>query len=197
MVWVRLNELSIELYDLEVLKQIGESIRKVLRIDSHTTTESRGKYARLCIQIDLNKPFINTVIIGRFEQGVTYKVLHRLCFSCGRVGHKTKNCPYTIRKGKNLVIATEEGQEAQPSKPRVDHEVSRTFAMDVTPNVCKEGNLEGQYSPWMVVRRKRNGYKGATSGTRLEGTSLLTQNSPLPPSRNFSGRTSTTEYGPT
>lgn len=68
--------------------------------------------------------------------------------------------------------------------------------MDVTPNVCEEGNPEGQYGTWMVVRRKRNGYKGPTSGKSLEGTSVLTQNSPLPPSPNFSGRTSMTEYGP-
>ncbi|KAF3972461.1 hypothetical protein CMV_004032 [Castanea mollissima] len=55
-VWIRLCELPIELYDAEVLKQIGESIGKVLRIVSHMAMEARGKYARLCIQIDVNKP---------------------------------------------------------------------------------------------------------------------------------------------
>ena len=98
-VWVRLNELPIELYEPEVLKQIGENISKVLRIDSHIAMKARGKYARLCIQIDLNKPLINTVIIGRFEQAVTYEGIHRLCFSCGRVRHKVDCCPYTIREG--------------------------------------------------------------------------------------------------
>ena len=48
-VWVKLHELPIELYEAEVLKQIGESLGKVLRIDAHTTMEVRGKYARLCI----------------------------------------------------------------------------------------------------------------------------------------------------
>nr|POE51982.1 hypothetical protein CFP56_76578 [Quercus suber] len=118
-VWVRLNELPIELYEPE-LKQIGENIGKVLRIDSHTAMETRGSYARLCIQVDLNKPLINTVIIGRFEQGVTYE-----------------------------------------------------------------------------VRRKRNGSKGATPGKKLEGTSVHARNSPLPPGPKISGRTSTSQPGPT
>lgn len=33
-VWIRLNELPFELYEIEVLKQIGDSIGKVLRVDS-------------------------------------------------------------------------------------------------------------------------------------------------------------------
>ena len=65
--WLRLYELPIELYEAEVLREIGDSIRKVLRIDMHTTMEARGKYARLCIQIDIDKPLINTILIGRFE----------------------------------------------------------------------------------------------------------------------------------
>lgn len=48
-VWVRLLELPIEFYDREVLKKIGEAIGLVLCIDSYTTLESRGSYARLCI----------------------------------------------------------------------------------------------------------------------------------------------------
>ncbi|XP_050277967.1 uncharacterized protein LOC126719464 [Quercus robur] len=63
-VWIHLCELPFKLYEAEVLKQIRESIGKVLRIDSHTAIEARGKYARLCIQIDINKPLVNTILIG-------------------------------------------------------------------------------------------------------------------------------------
>ena len=66
-VWVRLNAFPMELHEPEVLKQIGESIGKVLRIDTHIAMEARGRYARLCIQVDLNKPLIDTILIGRFE----------------------------------------------------------------------------------------------------------------------------------
>ena len=66
-VWVRLHTLPLEFYETEVLKQIGEAIGKVLRIDAQTAMETRGKYERLCIQVDMNKPLINTVLIARFE----------------------------------------------------------------------------------------------------------------------------------
>nr|POE57115.1 hypothetical protein CFP56_02139 [Quercus suber] len=44
-VWIRLNELPIEYYNEEALVQIGKSIGTVLRIDTHTASETRG---RLC-----------------------------------------------------------------------------------------------------------------------------------------------------
>ena len=46
-VWVRFLELPIEYYEMKVLKQIGKSIRHVLRIDMHTAIEARGRYASL------------------------------------------------------------------------------------------------------------------------------------------------------
>ena len=64
-------------------------------------------------------------------------------------------------------------------------------------NACEEGDPEGQYSPWMVVRRKRNGYKGDTPGKNLEGTSVHTQNSPPLPNPKITDRTNTFSYGPT
>ena len=53
-VWIRLNELPIEYYEAQNLKQIGLTIGIVLRIDTHTTVKARGRYARLCVQLDMN-----------------------------------------------------------------------------------------------------------------------------------------------
>ena len=93
-VWVRLPELSIEFYDLTILKEIGIAIGPVLRIDSFTTSRIRGSYARLCIQIDLEKPFINIVRMGRLKQGVMYEGIGSLWFCCGRLGHKQETYYY-------------------------------------------------------------------------------------------------------
>ena len=46
-VWIRLNELPIEYYNAKALHQIGKSIGNVLRIDTHTATETKRKFARI------------------------------------------------------------------------------------------------------------------------------------------------------
>lgn len=95
---MRFPELPIEFYDIEVLKEIGSAIGPVLRIDSYTAIGSRGSYARLCIQIEINKPLITSICIGRMVQQVKYKGISTLCFSCGCFGHKQE-----IAKSKSLV----------------------------------------------------------------------------------------------
>ena len=62
-VWARL---PIEFYDMGVLKEIGNAIGPVLRIDATTTSGTYGRYARICVQVDLAKPLVRRVFIGRF-----------------------------------------------------------------------------------------------------------------------------------
>ena len=154
-VWVRLHELPLELYEMEVLKQIGEAIGRVLRIDSHTAMEARGRYARLCIQVDVNKPLINTILIGRFEQPVVYEGLHKLCFSCGRIGHRVEGCPLIIKKPEPPV-------EGGPVRAGEDtHVVHDPYCTD-TGSGMKEnaaGREEDGYGPWMLVARRKPGHK--------------------------------------
>ena len=64
--------------------------------------EARRRYARLCIQLDITKSLINTVLIGRFKQLVVYEGIHSLCFSCGRIGHRKEACLLTIKKLETL-----------------------------------------------------------------------------------------------
>ena len=95
-VWIRLNELPIEYYNAEALHQIGKSVGNVLRVDTHTATKTKGKFARLCVQIDVNKPLTTVILIGKFEQPVCYEGIQKLCFGCGRMGHRKEFCLYTI-----------------------------------------------------------------------------------------------------
>nr|POF09979.1 hypothetical protein CFP56_39928 [Quercus suber] len=36
------------------------------------------------------------LLIGKFKQQVCYEGIQKLCFSCGRIGHRKEVCPYTI-----------------------------------------------------------------------------------------------------
>lgn len=93
-VWVRLPNLPIEYYEPSVLRDIGKAIGPVLRIDTHTATETRGRFARLCIQISYDRPLIKLIKVGGISQPVHYEGLSSLCFSCGCAGHREENCPY-------------------------------------------------------------------------------------------------------
>ena len=86
-IWVRLYELPIEYYNVEALRQIGKAIGNVLRVDTHTATKTMGRFARLCVQIDIEKPLTTEIKIGRLEQPMSYEGIHKLYFSCGRIGH--------------------------------------------------------------------------------------------------------------
>ena len=97
-VWVRLPELPIEFYEPNALLKIGRAIGLVLRIDSHSASGERGRFARLCVQVNLDKPLVRMIYLHKLTQNVLYEGINTLCFSCGRIGHKIETCPYTIRE---------------------------------------------------------------------------------------------------
>lgn len=130
-VWVRLNELLIEYYKAVVLRQIGQALGNVLRVDTHTAVEARGRYAQICVQVDISKPLVTTVHINERKKNVIYEGLHKLCFSCGHIDHWKEACQYTIRlpslptKADNMEKAID--NEAQTPPP---FEVQETESKD-------------------------------------------------------------------
>ena len=87
-IWIRLPELPIEYYDHDMLLKIGKVVGPVLRIDSNTAIGARGRFARLCVQVNLDKPLIKRVHRGKNVMSIQYEGINSLCFSCGSVGHK-------------------------------------------------------------------------------------------------------------
>ena len=95
--WVCLPRIPIEYYEVSVLRDIRKAIGPVLRIDTHTTSETRGRFAQLCIQVNFDDPIVKLVRVGGIDQPVQYEGIRSLCFSCGHVGHKLENYPYRTR----------------------------------------------------------------------------------------------------
>ena len=76
--WIRPLELPIEFFHLDILRSIGNKIGKFIRIDDITIHIARGRFARLCVQLDMDKPIWNHVIIGHFTQHIQYENLPTL-----------------------------------------------------------------------------------------------------------------------
>ena len=153
-VWIRLPELPFEYYELAVLKEIGNAIGPVLRIDSNTASEARGRYARICVQVDLCQPLINQILLEGLVQEIQYEGVRSLCFSCGRVGHRKDGCPHTI-KAPSMAgqVEVEVGPVAAAS---LNRENGCTVEDDQTSHEAGTALEEGKsvFGPWMLVRKR-------------------------------------------
>ena len=161
--WVRFNELPIEYYNAEALLHIGKTIGNVLRVDTHIASEARGRFARIYVQIDVEKPLVTAVLIIRFEQPVCYEGIQKLCFDYGRMGRRKESCLYIVRQDTlpregSMVDVGEKGnhscEECGTSFERAGKGPSRV--MHESGQECVQ---EGTYGPWVVVGRKKSGTK--------------------------------------
>ena len=69
-VWIRLPELPSEFYEHNALLKIGRAIGPILHIDANTANRARGCFARLCVQVNLDKPFVRSIYMGRPKQSI-------------------------------------------------------------------------------------------------------------------------------
>ena len=150
-VWARINELPIEYYEASVIKQIGQALGKVLRIDTNTAMEARGRYARICVQVDISKSLTTTVRIGQRDQAVIYEVVSKLCFSCGRLGHRKEVCQYTIRQPSSPPKDSFEPNNTD----KVVHSPPSSSAHSGDRDKPEPESKEASFGPWMLITRKR------------------------------------------
>lgn len=64
----------------------------MLKVDKRTSLHSRGRFARICVEIDLSKQLHPHVMFRGEKLYLEYEGLHAICFRCGKYGHKKDQC---------------------------------------------------------------------------------------------------------
>lgn len=90
--------------------------KKLLKVDTYTTSTTRGRYARICIEVTLEKSLKTDIHIGTHKQVLLYEGLNLLCTRCGRFGHASWSCQFSQTPPLNS-IPTTPTNSSHPSSP--------------------------------------------------------------------------------
>lgn len=128
-----------ECYNENFLSMIGNRIGKTVRKDTTTNNQARGKFARLCVEDDLEKPLLANYRWDGVPKKIEYEGIHLICFYCGRYGHQKDSCIHIVRPPPVPLETT--SKESGDSIPKTAHP-----AVD---------NEDDKYGPWMLVTKQR------------------------------------------
>ncbi|XP_012468667.1 uncharacterized protein LOC105786721 [Gossypium raimondii] len=141
-----------------MLRVIIEVFDIVVKVDYNMTDEKCGRFARIVVAIDIDKPLRLWVGIDGVPQAIEYEGLPTICYDCGTYGHTHESW---LKKAK-------------------EHETPEKNDVNVKKNGQKEAKnkdndqivkgIEGKslYGPWMQApsrrRRQPNSRKYGTKG---------------------------------
>jgi hypothetical protein len=149
LVWIRFPSLGMEYYDESLLLALATAVGTPVKVDMHTLDASRGKFARVCIEIELDKPVVGKVWFRDFWYHVEYEGLHLLCKSCGLYGHVARNCPTNPNGQADSRVVVKDTEKT------VVTNLSSTPSMEGV-NGATETKESDLYGDWLVVNRKKN-----------------------------------------
>ncbi|XP_028790153.1 uncharacterized protein LOC114746133 [Neltuma alba] len=148
------------------LKQ-SESTRvcvgKTLKVDLKTLTENstrfsnveRGRFARVCVELDLQKKLVPRVIAANSIYNVEYEGLYLICFVCGRYGHRKETCSWTLRNPQQLDPRnSNETKSDAASTSRLQQEKNREQPDQDSSTANLKIAAEEEFGSWMIVNRR-------------------------------------------
>ncbi|XP_021822949.1 uncharacterized protein LOC110764321 [Prunus avium] len=98
--WVRINGLNVEYFRTDIMEKIGNLVGQTVKVDAHTMSQARGKFARVCVELNLAKPLTPFIVVEGRTFGVVYEGIQLVCFECGCYGHGRDSCPVILQTKK-------------------------------------------------------------------------------------------------
>ncbi|BFG14285.1 hypothetical protein CerSpe_005590 [Prunus speciosa] len=165
-VWVRLSGMGVEFFNAETIKCIRDLIGSSYKVDVHTVGQMRGKFARVCVEIDLNMPLIPYLVVEGRPVRVEYENLPVICFNCCRVGHSKEYCSFANSVHKD--------NETDMDMTRDIQEEMRSHQVEKLRKLRLDDNQRGPIDPtgdkagfgiWNVVPTRKAWKKNFKNGT--------------------------------
>ncbi|XP_057431386.1 uncharacterized protein LOC130724214 [Lotus japonicus] len=183
--WIRFPGLSQVFYDESFLLSVASVIGKAIRVDTNTLRAERGKFARVCVELDLRRPVIGKICIEGYWYKVEYEGLHVICTTCGCYGHRSRDCtgplptpppplvPATKKATGNPNATQSEETDTENQKPNLgsldSHSKPNQAGTEskASINVTQAGSQIPQslgdmpqvHGDWMIVARKKRNPK--------------------------------------
>lgn len=113
-VWVKFFNLPLHYYNTASLCRLGSLLGNVVGIHHSTLELTHQVFAKVCIEMDVTKPFLDTLWIGPSRESglnipVEYEGNNSFCNYCGLLGHTVGLCRKEKQaQGKTVAVAEKE-----------------------------------------------------------------------------------------
>ncbi|XP_022569820.1 uncharacterized protein LOC111212545 [Brassica napus] len=105
-VWVRLSHIPVNFYHKTILMGIAKGLGRPIKVDLTTLKFERARFARICVEVNLNKPLKGSVLINGERYFVSYEGISAICSKCGMYGHLVYTCPRSSTERAMVAVPT-------------------------------------------------------------------------------------------
>ena len=145
----------------------------VVKVDKVTLGQTRGKFCRLCVEVNLDEPLKPFLEWGDHSFGVVYEGISTICFNCGVYGHVRENCPYfsETQNATAKVNTTEDTSAHVADETSLDTEMSQPETNIVVEKSAEKeppAKVKSNIGPWMVMsyKNKKKNFNVTPSGNK-------------------------------
>lgn len=91
-IWAQFVDLPMEYFNSNALFKMAKTIDRPIKMDIQTSEATRGRFARVCIEVDVKKPLPPFIKINQLKQEGAYEINTSFCNKCGIIGHLPVQC---------------------------------------------------------------------------------------------------------
>ncbi|KAK2458256.1 zinc ion binding / nucleic acid binding protein [Trifolium repens] len=166
MVWIRFPGLNLVYYDESFLLAMASAIGRPVKVDTNTLKVERGRFARVCVEVDLTVPVVGKIWVSGHWYKVQYEGLHLVCTNCGCYGHLGRNCNRQNAPITSTNIPTPTPTSGQPQPINLDPQPSNTDPKNSAPTqapavttpvpiISNNDGIDELHGDWLLVTRRK------------------------------------------